>query len=234
MHRDGNALAINKFIIKEITLSKNRIDRKPTAELADAMRNIHEDRNESIRVGVPHILSTHSVVLYRYLKENNLAFSIDKDNRAAVQAMSVAPPKAPAFIKGQSARAIPAAFEQSLPWADVVETEGFGKIAWYSKDVMKWPNGHIECIAIGSDNAINTKYKAMQEVMEYIKIGGEDIEKARNAGGAELDEIVAIVRKYIPTHTSDAINASLDPRLKRWSAKASMSILSCKILPSTA
>jgi len=213
MHRDGNAFAVNKFIENEITLSKYRIDRKPMPELATALREIYKKRQQSIQVGVPHILSTHSVVLYRYLKENNLSFSIDKYDGVIVQAIPIAPPKAPAFIKIQSAREIPSAFEQSLPWADVVETKGFGKIAWYSKDVMKWPNGHVECIAIGADNAINTKYKAMQEVMEYIKIGGEDIEKARNSGGAPLAEIVTIVQKYIPTHTSEAIIASLDPKL---------------------
>ncbi|MCK5818863.1 MAG: nitrate ABC transporter substrate-binding protein, partial [Psychromonas sp.] len=139
--------------------------------------------------------------------------SIDEYSPSVVQVISVAPPKASSFIKGQSARSIPAVFEQSLPWADVVETGGFGKIAWYSKDVMPWPNGHIECIAIGSNHALNTKYKAMREVMEYIKIGGEDIEKARNVGGLELNKIVAIVQKYIPAHTSEAIIASLDPKL---------------------
>lgn len=213
MHRDGNALAINKLIEDQITLSEMRIDRKPTAELAQTIDNIYKERKQPIRVGVPHILSTHSVVLYRYLKENNLTLAVDAHDHAPVRVMTLAPPKAPSFIKGQSARAIPAAFEQSLPWADVVETGGFGKIAWYSKDVMKWPKGHVECIAIGTDKAIETKYKAMQEVMEYIKIAGEDIEKARVVGGKELDKIVAIVRKHIPLHTKDAIIASLNPEL---------------------
>ena len=172
MHRDGNALAINKLIENRITLSEKRIDRKPTPELAVAINDIYKERNRPLKVGVPHVLSTHSVVLYRYLKDNNIDFSIDHHKQAPVEVMTLAPPKAPAYIKGQSARAIPSAFEQSLPWADVVETGGFGKIAWYSKDVMKWPKGHVECIAVGTDEAIKSKYKAMQEVMEYIKIAG--------------------------------------------------------------
>ena len=72
--------------------------------------------------------------------------------------------KSPTFIKINNNRSRPAAFEQSLPWADIVETGGYGKVAWYSKDVMKWPNGHVECIAIAKDSSIKDKYYAVKEV----------------------------------------------------------------------
>jgi len=87
-----------------------------------------------------------------------LGFGSDKD----VIAIEVPPPKSPSFIKKQNSRGIPASFEQSLPWADVVETKVFGYVAWYSKDVMPWPNGHVECIAIATDDCIKNKHEALK------------------------------------------------------------------------
>jgi CheY-like chemotaxis protein len=107
---------------------------------------------------MPHLLATHTVVLYRYLKENDLSLSLIPNTDAEILAIAVPPPKSPAFIKSKSNRAIPAAFEQSLPWADVVETGGFGHVAWYSKDVIPWKFGHVECIALATDKAIANKF----------------------------------------------------------------------------
>lgn len=214
MHRDGNALAINDIINKIVQLPARRIDRQPDEKVALALKTIYQKNNRAIEIGMPHQLSTHTVVLYRYLKEHGLRLTLLANTDAEVHAISVPPPKAPAFIKGKSNRAKAAAFEQSLPWADVVETGGFGHVAWYSKDVMPWQHGHVECIALATDNTIATKFKATNEVMYYIQKAGQDIEKARNQGGAALEEIVTIVRKHIPLHTRKAIIASLNPKLK--------------------
>ncbi|WP_022942129.1 ABC transporter substrate-binding protein [Psychromonas hadalis] len=214
MHRDGNALAINKLIKDNIDLPKKRINRKPDKQVAYALQALHQSRKKSTQIAMPHLLSTHSVVLYKYLKNYGIELTLTKNNKIPVEAIAIAPPKAPAFIKGQSNRATPAAFEQSLPWADVVETGGFGYIAWYSKDVLPWENGHVECIALATDLAIKNKYLATKEVMDFIKIAGTDIEQARKIGGRALDEIVIIVQKHIPEHTRDAIIASLDPDLR--------------------
>lgn len=214
MHRDGNALAINDLIKDKINLKQDRNDRKPDNQVAMALAELHKSQNKSTHIGMPHLLSTHSVVLYKYLKNHDLQLTFTKNNSVAVQAIAIAPPKAPSFILGQSNRAIPAAFEQSLPWADIVETEGFGYVAWYSKDVIEWENGHVECIAIATDRAIENKYLATKEVMDFIKIAGADIEKARETGGVELDKIVKIVQKHIPMHSKEAIIASLAPDLR--------------------
>jgi len=214
MHRDGNAMAINDLLNKEVQLSKNRKQRKPDHKVATVLKLARNTRGRATEVGMPHLLATHTVVLYRYLKEHGATLSLKSHDKADVIAISVAPPKAPAFIKAKSNRATPAAFQQSLPWADVVETGGFGHVAWYSKDVMIWPNGHVECIALASDHAIKHKFAAVKEVMSYIHIAGEDIEQARQAGGKELEAIVKIIRKYIPAHTREAIIASLDPELR--------------------
>ncbi len=214
MHRDGNALAINDLLNKETQVSKYRKDRKPDAKVAAALKKVYQQSGRSTEIGMPHLLSTHTVVLYRYLKENGLSLSLTPNTDAEVLAITVAPPKAPAFIKSKSNRSIPAAFEQSLPWADIVETKGYGKVAWYSKDVMPWKHGHVECIAVATNKAIKNKKSAVKEVMSYLRKAGNDIEMARNAGGKKLEAIVKIIRKHIPAHTREAIIASLDPKLR--------------------
>ncbi|MFK5912800.1 MAG: ABC transporter substrate-binding protein [Woeseiaceae bacterium] len=214
MHRDGNALAINDLLNKIVGLPNHRQNRKPDEKVATALAKVYKESGRATEIGMPHLLSTHTVVLYRYLKEHGLRLSLLPNEKAEVLAIAVAPSKSPSFIKAKSNRVLPAAFEQSLPWADVVETGGFGKVAWYSKDVMPWKNGHVECIALATDSATKTKFKAVKEVMHYIRKAGEDIEQARKKGGKELSAIVNIVRKHIKAHTRDAIIASLNPDLR--------------------
>ena len=140
--------------------------------------------------------------------------SLKPDHKSPVLAIAVAPPKSPVFIKSKSSRAQAAAFEQSLPWADIVESQNFGHVAWYSKDIMPWPGGHVECITLATKSAIKEKFDAVKEVKQYIQRAGADIELARKRGGDDLNEIVEIIRRHIPAHTPQAIIASLDPGLK--------------------
>jgi len=213
MHRDGNALAINELLNKAVGLPELRKDRKPNADLGIALKRAYEVSGVATQIGMPHLLSTHTVVLYRYLKEQGLRMSLIPHDEAEVLAIAVPPSKSPSFIKASNNRFQVAAFEQSLPWADIVETGGFGKVAWYSKDVMPWKYGHVECIALATDSAIANKFNAVKEVMHFIQLAGQDIEKARVAGGDQLESIVKMVRKHIPVHTREAIIASLDPEL---------------------
>jgi len=209
MHRDGNALAINDQVMAKMQLEQKRQDRKPGKHVADAFSKLYQERNKATRVGVPHLLSTHSVVMYQFLKNHGLQLTMNPRVAAEVLLIPVAPPKAPLFLKSESNRATPAGFEQSLPWADVVETQGYGHVAWYSRDVIKTAEGHVECIILAHDQALEQKTAAIGEVMFYIKKAGQDIEKAR-ATGEGLEDIVNIVRKHIPAHTRQAIIASLN------------------------
>jgi len=219
MHRDGNALAINDLLLKKIVLKDDRLKRKPDSQTALAFQKAYQEHKTPTQVGLPHLLSTHAVVLYRYLKEHQTSLSFTPNINADVLGISIAPPKAPAFLKIKSKKATPAAFEQSLPWADIVETGGFGKVAWYSKDIMPWPNGHVECITLATNKAIKNKRKALEEVSYYIHKAGQDIEKARKGSSSsssskELKDIIKIIRKHIPSHTADAIKASLRDDLR--------------------
>jgi len=213
LHRDGNALAINDILNDDVKLSEERIKRKPDEKVANAFTKAKEQMGRPGECGVPSLLATHTVVLYKYLKDHgkrlNLGYGKDKD----VVAIEVPPPKSPGFIKRQNSRGTPASFEQSLPWADVVETQGFGHVAWYSKDVMPWPNGHVECIIIATDECIKNKREALKEVIYYIHKSGMDIEAARRGSPSDMITITNMIRKHIPEHNQEAIIQSLRPDL---------------------
>ncbi len=213
MHRDGNALAINDELNAYVNLPDERLSRKPDNKVAQAYAQARQKIGAPTECAVPSLLSTHAVVLYKYLADFDKTLGLGYGPEADVVAIEVAPAKSPAFIKKQNSRGIPSSFEQSLPWSDVVETKKFGHVAWYSKDVMPWKHGHVECIAIATDESIRTKKAALQEVIAGIHQAGMDIEQARVAGGAALREISDMIRKHIPKHNEEAIIQSLRPDL---------------------
>lgn len=210
MHRDGNALAINDLLNADVQLPESRAERKPDNDVANALLEAKEATGKAVECGVPHLQATHTVVLYKYLKEHGMTLSLDRGGDHDVVALEIPPPQSPVYIRKKNSRGIPASFEQSLPWADIVETEGAGRVAWYSKDVMPWPPyGHVECIAIATDTCIAEKREALQEVIRYIHQAGRDIEDARKAGGETMASISDMVRAHIPEHSREAIVQSL-------------------------
>ena len=209
IHRDGNALAINDIFNKYVNLPEDRLKRKPDGKVAGALDEAKDNLGYPIECGIPSLLSTHTVVLYKYLKDHGKTFAYNTGDEGDIFLAQVRPPKSPSYILRNNAKGIPSSFEQSLPWAEVVETEGYGRVAWYSKDVIQWPLGHVECIIIAKDKSIDNKRKAIQEVIYYIHKAGQDIENARRNGNNEMDDIVKIIRKHIPAHTKEAIVHSL-------------------------
>jgi NitT/TauT family transport system substrate-binding protein len=214
IHRNGNALAINKEMEKFVNLAENRRDRKPTAQVAEAFVKAKESLKSPSIVAVPSLLATHVLILYKFLKDNGKTLGIGQKNKNVdVMAIAVPPPKSPDFLKLQDEQSHPASFEQSLPWADVVETGGFGKVAWYSKDVLPWPNGHVECLVIAQDESIKNKQAAVKEVIQYIHQAGMDIHNAQQSGEVELAKIADLIHKHIPIHSKEAIIQSLNKDL---------------------
>lgn len=211
VHRDGNALAANDVFLKDIPLADNRADRKPSADFANAASKWVGAKGKPSISGVPSLESTHAVILYKYLKDHGKTMAIGK-GKGDVLVKAVAPPKSPAYIQNQGKRGMAATFEQSLPWADIVESNGYGKVVWYSKDVIPWPKGHVECIIIASDNAIKNKSAALKEVIHYMHQAGKDLHNAMHSDS--LDEIAGIINSnYIKLHKPEVIKASLDKKL---------------------
>lgn len=213
IHRDGNALAINKLLNKKVNLAVNKNKRKPDNKVADAFLEFSKELDHSIVCAIPSTLATHATVFYKYLKDHGRTFTLKKNSKSDVYLKIISPPKSPAFLKKKSIRQIPAAFEQSLPWPEIADEGNYGHVAWYSKDVMKHKLGHVECVIIAKNSVISKKKSALKEVIYYIHKAGIDIENARKEGGKELDNIIKMIRKYIPKHTKKAIINSLDPKL---------------------
>ena len=209
IHRDGNALAINNHLDYLVKLNPNKALRKPNAKVAGAFSEFKNKNKKTIEIAVPSLLATHTTVLYKYLKDNHKTLTSNKWVDADVRLRIVKPPLSPSYLQEKTSRSEASAFEQSLPWPDIAESKKTGHVAWYSKDVMNHPNGHVECIIIAKDEVINQKREALKEVIYYIHKAGRDIEKARLAGGVEFDNIIKMIRKHIPKHTKVAIKESL-------------------------
>lgn len=213
IHRNGLALAVNDVLADGLDLSLPRHQRKPGSAVAAVFRQELRDQGHQPVVAVPSLQSTHMLVLYKFMRDHGLTLAIGRGDGHAV-AKAVAPPKSPNFLLAQNQRSLPAAFVQSLPWADVVETENKGRVAWYSKDVLPSERGHIDCIMVATNQAVHNKTAAVREVVHYIHQAGKDLEAARAGGEAALREIAAMIRKHIPEHSEQAILASLDKKLK--------------------
>ncbi len=213
IHRDGNALAINDLMNDQVKLERDKLKRKPDEKVANAFCALKKKNGEPVECAIPSPMATHTTILYKYLKDHNTTLGFHTAENVDVVLNVVKPPKSPAFLKKKATRNLPAAFEQSLPWAEVAENGNYGHVAWYSKDVMKHPNGHVECIIIAKDEVIKNKRDALKEVIYFIHKAGQDIEAARVNGGRELDEIIAMIQKHIPRHTRESILESLRPDL---------------------
>lgn len=209
IHRDGNVLAINEPFNEIVKLPLKKNKRLPDNKIAEALTFFKHDLGNPIECAIPSPLATHTTILYKYLKDHNKTMGFRRGENVDVLLRVVKPLKSPVFLKKQAARSLPAAFEQSLPWAEVVETNGFGLVGWYSKDVMQHKHGHVECIIIAKDTVISNKRLALQEVINYIHQAGQDIESARRSGGKEMDQIINMIQKHIPAHNRSAIIESL-------------------------
>ena len=211
MHRDGNALAINSRLNKFVKIDPKDSAKKRQEKVIHAIEGFKESGHDfgGFEVAVPSLLATHSTIFYKFLKDNGLKFSLQK-NEGFIHLRIIKPPRSTSYMKTQNIYGKLSATEQSLPWPNIIETNGDGCIVWYSKDILKHPKGHVECIIIAKNETIEKKKIALQEVLYYIHKAGIDIEKARMKGGHDFDEIVKMVRKHIPSHTAKSIKTSLD------------------------
>lgn len=99
LHRDGNALAINDLLNADVKLPEDRERRKPDEKVAEAYAKAKKKMGRPSEVGVPSLLATHTVVLYKYLKDHGKALNLGSGSDKDVLAIEVPPPKSPSFIK---------------------------------------------------------------------------------------------------------------------------------------
>ena len=109
-------------------LDMDRMARLPDEKIANAITEYKRQTGEPLEIAIPHPLATHTTILYKYLKAHGKRFDFRGYEGSDVTFKIVKPPKSPIYIKKKAARSLPAAFEQSLPWAEVVETDGNGYV----------------------------------------------------------------------------------------------------------
>ena len=209
-HRNGSALSVNATFAKLLTLAPERAERKPGDEFAQALKKLAEQSGNPITLGVPTLHSTHTLVMYKYMKDHGVKMITPKEPSGVMVAKQVPPPRSADYLKAAGALKQGAVTVQSQPWGDVFESSGIGSIVWYSKDVMKQPKGHVECIVIASANALKNKRAALAEVIEGIHRAGADLQAAIGVGDSEVLPIAsAISASYVPAHKPEVITASM-------------------------
>ncbi len=211
LHRDGNQMIVNRDLAEKMKLEPKLKDRKPDSQLADLMRESLISDTNPIYCGIPALRATHTVVVYKYLKDHELEMSLEHGCGNSITAELIRPTQSLSFIRKRNNRSEEACMQQSLPWGSIVETRGDGQIAWYSKDVLKWPNGHVECIIIASDKALEEKRAAIMDVLKAIQKAGAHIEEIRRQDEESIQKLAAVIRSYVPEHTDAGVSAALDP-----------------------
>jgi NitT/TauT family transport system substrate-binding protein len=209
IHRDGNALAVNSYFKRDFPLPADKRERRADAGFAEAISRFKARTGRPMEIAVPSLLATHTSILYKYLKDHGKRFGLRHETDVDVLLRILKPPLSPVYLKRHAVRSRPAALEQSLPWPDIAETAGHGYVAWYSRDVLRHPQGHVECVIIAKDQVIAQKGQALREVIHYIHRAGRDLETARHQGGDALHAVIALIRKHVPAHSEDAIRESL-------------------------
>jgi len=211
LHRDGNQLIANNDLADRMDLAESMVERLPDSGVADALRREIE-QGHPVSVGLPHPRATHSVILYKYLRDHGLSLGMGRIHFGAdVMAEEVVPHKSLFFLNREDHENIPSCTQQSLPWGAMAEQRGLGKIVWTSRDVLPWPGGHVECIVIASDKALREKPEAVKEVLRSIQRAGLVLEEAREEKGTLLHDLAGRLRHYMPEHTEAGIREALDP-----------------------
>ncbi len=211
LHRDGNQLIINRELADHIELKADPKDRKPDGQVAEWLLQGMHSSNEKVYCGLPAPRATHSVIVYKYLRDHGLKMGTTRlSTEGTVTTEIVRPIEATAYMRKLNNRGEMACTQQSLPWGDIIEERGDGKIAWYSKDVLVWPKGHVECIVIASDKALREKSEAVQEVIQAINQAGKDLETARKGDDALMERLVNLIQEDIPEHSRTAILSAID------------------------
>lgn len=213
-HRNGAALSVNTVFAKQLTIAGARADRKADDQFAKAAKAAFEKSGNPLTLGVPTLHSTHTLVVYKYMQDQGIKMITPKDRDGVLVAKQVPPPKSADYLKAAGAMGQGAATIQAQPWGDVFESSGTGMIVWYSKNVMKHPKGHVDCIIIASNNAIKNKRAALAEVIESLHKSGAELQAAIQSGDKELLQIATSISEiYIPAHKPDVIAKSMSKEI---------------------
>jgi NitT/TauT family transport system substrate-binding protein len=206
--RDGSALAVNEVLARRLG-APAPAGGSALSALGAGIRAARAASGAPVPVAVAHPLATQTLVLYTLLRDHGLTLAVGTGIARDVVAVRRPPANSPDYLHRQNTRGFDSAILQPLPWPYITEADGFGKRIAYSKDIIRWPGGHLDGLVIARDAAIATKAAALREVMQAIQRAGEDIEAARRAGGATFDALVGELQRQVPDHPAAAIREAL-------------------------
>lgn len=175
-HRDGSAITIRKNLPIQ-----SAIDLKGKT------------------IAVPHIKSTHTALLQKYLMDAGLSI---KD--------IVTKLIAPAHMNKAMQQGKIDAFIVAEPFGTLSQSEGTGKMLVLTKDILKH---HIDCIVVVNQKLIKNDSNAIQEWVNSLIQAGQWIEKDKLENGSKQVAKVAI-QGYLP-HPESAIIGGLQNPVDR-------------------
>ncbi len=145
-------------------------------------------------VAVPYRVSTHAVILDKYLKTAGLSL---KD----VNIMPVPPPNMPDSLKSGSIDA----YLGPEPAGERAVQAGTGRILKLSKDIL--PN-HICCVAVVHKQQLSSNPEGIREWVHSIQRSGKFIDEDKDKGSKE---VATLARKYVQIDERVIVNVMQHP-----------------------
>jgi len=145
-------------------------------------------------VAVPYRVSTHAVILNKYLQGGGLSL---KD----VTVMAVPPPNMPESLKAGSIDA----YLGPEPAGERAVQAGTGKILKLSKDIM--PN-HICCVAVVHKQQLSSNPEGIREWVHSMQRSGKFIDQDKAKGS---QEVATLAQKYVQIDARVIVNVMQQP-----------------------
>lgn len=145
-------------------------------------------------VALPSKISTHTVILEKYLKSGGLTL-------ADVTTTVIAPPNMPPALKDGRIDA----YIVAEPFCEKAKMEGIGKILALSKDIMA---NHVCCIVVVGRQAMDANPAGIREWVRSLQRSGKFIDEDKTRGARE---VATIAKKYLQMDEAAIVNVMLHP-----------------------
>ena len=175
-HRDGSAITIGKNL--------------PIQSAKDL---------KGKTIAVPHIKSTHTALLQKYLMDSGLSLKdvVTKLITPTHMSKAMQQGKIDAFIVAE-------------PFGTLAQSEGVGRMLTLTRDILKH---HIDCIVVVNQKIIKSDPNAVQEWVNSLIRAGQWIEKDKLENGSKQVAKLS-VQGYLP-HPEAAIIGGLQNPIDR-------------------
>jgi NitT/TauT family transport system permease protein len=141
---------------------------------------------EGKTIGIPSDVSTHTILLHKYLKDKNIDFK-------KIKTLPMAPPE---FVHNLASGKI-AGYLGSEPFGAEAEHKSVGRLEVMSKDIQKH---HIDCILVMHEHVLENK-SAIQELTDSLVNSGvfmtDKPKEASRIGSIFLEQPMNIIKDVL-------------------------------------